>query len=354
MKQKRFHTFTTLSITAFACFMCSGCWYVEQAWGYLSDRFSAVPLLRYVQKHNDDPELKALYETTNAVRDFAVHGLGLKLTKNYTSIVQNTKGYVATVVSACAADSFNRYLWNYPFVGKMPYRGFYDANKAKLLAAELEQQGYDVFVRNVEAFSSLGYFSDLLYTFMKTYPEDEIAELIIHESVHTTLYVKGDPQFSEEFATFVGRKGAMLFITEKYGENSPLILRRKNQEHDQKLFVEFLKETARQLEVVYNNPALTREEKLAQKAEVIRNRALEYADSYSKAFYLEGYKTFNMAKANNAYIDLYRLYEEDLSLYETWLEQKCGGDLKAFINDMLILAKKYGKAIKSKMKNELL
>lgn len=353
MKRKQLQTSARLSITTIACLMCTGCWYFEQAWGYLSDRFSAVPLLRYVQKHEDDPELKALYQTTKEVRDFAVSELGLKLTKNYTSIVQNTKGYVATVVSACASDSFTRYEWNYPFVGKMPYRGFYDANKAKKLAADLEKQGFDVFVRPVEAFSSLGYFPDPLYSFMKTYPEDEIAELIIHESVHTTLYVKGNPQFSEEFATFAGRKGAILFIKKKYGDESPLVHRLENREHDQKLFVEFLKETARLLEAVYTDKALSYEEKLKRKAEIIQNRAFEYTNHYSKEFIIEGYKVFNMNTINNAYIDLYRLYEEDLSIYKIWLEQKCAGDLKTFIRDMLMLAKKYGKDIKTGIKNEL-
>ncbi len=353
MKKNKLRITVTLALTAFASLLCSGCWYIEQASGYLSDRFSAVPLPRYVQKHEDDAELKALYQSTKEVRDFAVNELGLKPTKNYTSIVQNTKGYVATVVSACASDSFERYQWNYPFVGKMPYRGFYDTDKAKKLAADLKQQGYDVFVRNVEAFSSLGYFTDPLYSFMKTYPEDEIAELIIHESVHTTLYVKGDPQFSEEFATFVGRKAALLYIRKKYGNDSPLILHREDLEHDQKLFVDFLKETARQLEAVYSDTSLTREEKLTHKAEIIQSRAIEYAGTYSAELRIEGYRKFSMAGINNAYIDLYRLYEEDLSLYETWLTEKCGGNLKAFIEDMKKLAKEYGKDIKAGMRKEL-
>ncbi|HRV28032.1 MAG TPA: aminopeptidase [Spirochaetia bacterium] len=331
----------------------TGCWYIEQAWGYFHDRLSAIPLDEYLKQNSTDGELQTLSVIMDRVRRFAVEKFNLTLTKNYTKIVPAAKEYVATVVSACKEDSFTRYYWNYPLVGAMPYRGFYNKDKAKQEADRLKAQGYDVFIRNVEAFSSLGYFSDPLYTFMKHYSEDEIAELIFHESAHATLFIKGASQFNEEFATFIGQTATQIYLETLYGKNSSLIQKRMEQEHDHKLFIQFLQETARQLEIIYNNTTLTKAEKIAAKQKIIAERAIEYETAFAQEFVNPNYKKFNMQNINNAYIDLYRLYESDLSLYEQWFTKKSNSDIATFIADMKKLAKLYQSNIKEAMKKEL-
>ncbi|MBU0934205.1 MAG: hypothetical protein KKC64_01200 [Spirochaetes bacterium] len=53
-----------------------------------------------------------------------------------------------------------------------------------------------------------------------------------------------------------------------------------------------------------------------------------------------------MASINNAYLDLYRLYEEDLSLYERWFAERAQGDIQRFISTLIQLADSTGTAIK--------
>jgi predicted aminopeptidase len=86
----------------------------------------------------------------------------------------------------------------------MPYQGFYERNDAEAEAKRLKALGYDVIVRKVDNFSTLGFFKDPVYSFLTSYSPGEIANLIIHEQAHATLFVKGQSDFNEEFATFVG------------------------------------------------------------------------------------------------------------------------------------------------------
>jgi len=94
------------------------------------------------------------------------------------------------------------------------YRGYFDEAAAERTAAALRERGYDVFIGNVPAYSTLGWFSDpLLNTFIGWQP-GRLAELIFHELAHQRLYVAGDTAFNESFATFVGRLGARRFLAE--------------------------------------------------------------------------------------------------------------------------------------------
>lgn len=327
----------------------SSCWYTRQAGYFLSERLKAVPVARLAKDPATDDRLSRFLSLVEDLRHYAVASAGLKPTKNYTAYVALDRDYVADVVSACAGDSFTRHYWRYPLLGNLPYKGFYRREDAEAEAAKLKKAGLDVIVRKVEAFSSLGFFRDPLYSFMADYEPDVLAELVIHESAHATLFVKGAEQFNEEFATFVGRTGAERWLAERYGPDSPEAAARAARRADSEAFVAWLKETASQLDLVYGDPSLSPEEKLARKAQVIADRAVAYRERAATLFAEEAYRSFDMGTINNAYLDLYRLYEEDLSLYRAWYEDVAGGDLPVFVAGLAALSKTAGTGIKEAM-----
>ena len=329
--------------------LLSSCWYTTQAMYFLSERARSRPVVRVAADADLPARARDLFATVDRVRKFAVDAAGLAPGKNYTRYVAVDKDYVADVVSACASDSFDRHYWRYPLVGALPYKGFYRKADATKEAARLKAAGLDIIVREVEAFSSLGYFTDPLYSFMASYDEDVVAELVIHESAHATLFIKGADQFNEEFATFLGRKGAEQYLADRYGDDSPELAKRRERQAGGKFFVDFLKETARLLELVYDDGSIQADEKLRRKASIIDARAAEYKDAAMKKVVAEAYRNFDMGTVNNAYLDLYRLYEEDLDLYQSWYDTVAAGSITSFVSSLVKLSKTAGSGIKAAM-----
>lgn len=329
------------------------CWYLKQGSAFLGEKASAVSMKTLAKKADSPPELLDFIELVDELRNFATERLGLNTKKNYTNYITVEKGYIADVVSACDADSFRRYQWRYPILGSLPYKGFYNKDDALKEVARLKAAGLDVVMREVDAFSSLGIFSDPVYSFMINYDEDVLAELIFHESTHATIFIKGAEQFNEELATFTGRMAAELWLEEKYGPGSAELKKRKDRQADRASFVNWLHETGLLLEEVYSTDA-SRDEKLEQKRAIITARAEEFRQLAPLLFINPAWADFDMSQINNAYIDLYRLYEEDLSLYERWFTQIADGSLSEFIRTIAVLAKEAGRKKNADLKEEMM
>ena len=313
--------------------------------GYLLKEGSS--LLKYstgarpVQSLLDDPatpaDTRQFLSTVQDIRRFAVQRVGLKTNDNYTRYKEIDRDHLVDVVQACDAASFTTYQWGYPFLGKLPYRGYYDRADADAEAARLKREGWDVIVRPVDAFSTLGFLRDPLYSFMKRYSPFEIASTLIHEQTHATLFLRGQSEFNEEMANFVGDTGAFLWLRETYGEGSPEYRRAVDERADSELFVSLLHGLAAKLEPVYSS-GLTREQKLAEKARIINEFKGGLADSRAAGFKTEAYTHLDALPLNNAYISLYRLYTDDVPLLREWFATRCGSDLKRFMASMKDLA----------------
>jgi predicted aminopeptidase len=345
--------FSLFVLVLLAVLSMSSCWYTKQAFFFLAERARAVPVESLAEDPGLASEVKQFLENIESIRRFAVETLGLVASKNYTRYVALDRGYVADVVSACDSASFKRHYWRYPVVGSLPYKGFYVEADAEREVARLKAAGFDVISRKVDAFSSLGFFIDPLYSFMAAYDIDVMAELVFHESAHATLFIKGADQFNEEFATFLGRKAAELYLETIHGPDSAPIKARAQRSADGDMFTAFLKETARILESVYSDQSLDTAAKLQRKQEIFRARAAVYRDSSASMFTGDAYRDFDMGSINNAFIDMYRLYEEDLGLFEEWYDKVAMRSLPQFTRTLRDLAKSHGKDIKKAMTRQL-
>jgi len=337
--------------------LLSSCYVAEQGARYLALRSKAVGAEKALSDPATSEATRDLLRRAGEARQFALGELGLRETRNYTSVVTLDADRLATVVQACAELSFDRYLWPYPVVGKLPYRGYFDPAEARAEAERLEKLGYDVIARPVDAFSTLGFLADPLFSFMSAYDEAEVADLVIHEMTHATVFLKGGPevgQFNEELATFVGREGALRYLARKYGALSPEVAAARVARKDAEAFSAFLRATAAELEAVYASEAEPSAKRL-RKAEVIAARAEEFRKGYDASFAADRYRGFDMSKVNNAWLDLYRLYEGEPELYAEYCGKACGGDLRRMIEAMSRIAStKAGRADpKAAMRAEL-
>lgn len=332
--------FATLRAAAIgaACLLISACYVTEQGTSYLAIRSKAIPVAKALADVKTPPDVRRLLERVAEVRVFATEKLGLKQTKNYTSIVMLDADHLADIVSACAGLSFDRYLWGYPLVGKLPYRGYFTLSEAQAESARLKKQGFDTLVRQVDAFSTLGWLKDPLFSFMSGYSEADIADLIIHESTHATVFVNRYTDFDEELAVFVGGQGSLLWLESKYGKDSPQVTELRKDRADDAAFTAWLRDTAAELEKLYKTE-MDDAEKLRQKAEIIASRAAQFKSEYALFFQSDRYKDFHMERINNAYLDLYRLYEGEPELYQDYFEKLCDSSLPRFMTQMARVAK---------------
>jgi predicted aminopeptidase len=349
MKHDFFYIFLpvggAVAVVLFFSALFSGCYTLKQGAVMFSYLGRAVPL----ESLKDSEEDRLFVERIRDIRSFAMKELGLKESRNYTTYVRLDRNYLAAIVSASAQDSFKRHEWHYPVVGTMPYKGFFDAEDARREAEKLRKRNLDVWIRPVDAFSTLGWFRDPLYSFMRDYRAASLANLILHELLHSTIFITGQVQFNEELAEFVGTEGARLYIESRFGRDSAEYREILDSEADNKAYVAFIQELCAELETVYSGGG-SREEKLAEKAEVLEKAKRRFDAEYESRFKSENYRAFSGMQLNNAYLELFRLYYGGGSYYRE-LYEFSGGDLPLFIEKAKALNK--SRAAKKDPKTEL-
>jgi len=328
------------------CILLTSCYTLQQGTALLGYLSRAVPLESLLEKKYDDgadgaseaEKNRRFVERVHDIRRYAKEELGLNLGKNYTQYVEIDRDYLAAVVSACAPDSFTRHEWKYPIFGAMPYKGFFEVEDARKERAKLEKKGLDVWIRGVEAFSTLGWFKDPLYSYMRDYPPNRLADLIIHESLHATVFINGQSQFNEELAEFVGSEGSRLYMASRFGTDSAEYKEMLASENDNKNYVAFLQDLIKELNELYESDK-SREEKLSEKEKIINNSKERFAANYDSLFTGGGYRVFSELPVNNAYLELYRLYYAE-DKYFANLFAKSGKTLPEFIAAAKALPKK--------------
>ena len=159
-------------------------------------------------------KVKQRLKLIEELRAFAASDLHLP-TKSFGKYCDLKRPYVVWVVYAAPEFSIESKKWWYPLVGSLKYRGFFNEKDAAVEAAHLKKKGYDVFVGGVEAYSTLGYLADpVLNTFLHR-SDGELAELIFHELTHAKLFIPGDTDFNEAFATANGQEGVRRWMRSK-------------------------------------------------------------------------------------------------------------------------------------------
>src|SRR5690606_3806447 len=123
---------------------------------------------------------------------------------NYSEVAWLDRRYVSWTVSASDPWRLQPYEWSFPIVGRVPYLGFFKEEEAREKEQELIQKGLDTYLRGVSAYSTLGWFEDPLLSSMLNYEDHVLAETLIHELVHTTIWIKNSTDFNERLASYLG------------------------------------------------------------------------------------------------------------------------------------------------------
>ena len=311
-------------------FFLSGC--LSYLWHASSNQLKLIsrrmPIEEALARFQFTPEAERNLRMVADLKDFARNDLKMDIDENvYSTYIHLNRPYVSYLLRVSRADRLEAYTWYFPVVGRVPYKGFFDKELAEGAAKTFPPERYDVYVRGVAAYSSLGYIEDSVLSSMLGYKESDFASVIFHELAHTILFFPNHINFNERFAEFVGRKAALRFFIAKEGEESKTAALMRAQWEDELIFSSFMLKEYRALENWYKeNPGAAQSEKKRRRLREIQDRLAHHILPKMKT---RRYRYFPKIRLNNARLLSYRSYNYNMDELEKLFEQT-GFDIAAF------------------------
>ncbi len=215
------------AVATLAALSLAGCLmprYLAQAgYGQLELLARAKPIEKVVDDPNTPLRTAVLLAEIPSIKQYG-RSYGLKIKRNYNSY--SALGRPAAVWFVGAADpvAFKPLKWCFPIVGCFAGLGWFDEDDGVKHKLELEARGYDAIVRPASAYSTGGWFPDPVLSTMLGGGDDafpELANVILHESVHATVLVPDQPFFNESLASYVADTLTDHWIIDRFGRGSP-------------------------------------------------------------------------------------------------------------------------------------
>jgi len=306
-----------LAVAATLCL--SGCsslgYYWQSVTGHLNIMAAARPIDDLLQEPQTSERLRERLKLAQRIRRYAVSELKLPDNPSYHRYADLHRSAAVWNVTAAPAYTLELKTWCYPVTGCVGYRGYYDEQRARTDAADLAQQGYEINVYPVTAYSTLGFMNwaggdPLLNTFIG-YPEGELARLVFHELAHQVIYAKNDTTFNESFATAVERLGGERWLRTQADEKA----RQDYAAYDgrRRLFRELSRRTRERLKELYETPGMAPDAKEEAKRKAMEQFRAEYAQMKEGAggdpVVWRGYDRW-VREANNAFFGAQAAYDE--------------------------------------------
>ncbi len=245
----------------------------SQARGQLKVLANAKPIGDFLNDPEFPDSLKQKLRLIQDIRQFAIDSLSIADSKNYRTLFDQKGKDILWVLTASPQFSLEPKTWKFPLLGSFSYKGYFDLERAQTEKEALIIDGWDTSIRSVTAWSTLGWFSDPILSKMLDRDRGQLANLIIHELTHATLFVKDSVIFNENLASFIGDKGAQNFLILKYGENSAEYLRYLRSMSDKRKYTEHFLRGAGRLDSLYQtfDQTMDIKQKQVKKDQMIRS-----------------------------------------------------------------------------------
>lgn len=308
---------------------CGKLVYLSQlGWHQAYITFHSLPIQEILEDGELDDKTKEKIHFIQEVKWYGEERLGLQRTENYSRYFK-TQSPLLYVLTVAEKDRLHLYQWDFPILGKVTYKSFFTREGVLKERAFFEKRGYDTFVQKVEAYSTLGWLKDPIFSSMLQWDEVILANLILHEMAHTTLYFKDQTDINEQIATFIGNQGSINFLAEKYGSESPQVVKAIHLQEDELLFSQWIEKACQALSDLYMR-RISRAEKLIAREKVFQSLKEEFKVIRNQ-FITDCYKGFEDLEINNAVLLAYRRYLHGLE-YLYRLYEHSGCDLKKVID----------------------
>lgn len=305
--------------------------------GIISDQIGLVSKADDIDKVINDKQIdEEIINQLKLIPEIMQFGdeVGFPQTKAYSKYITLQREVFLHSLSASDKEKFKDYLWEWPFVGGLPYKGFIEKDEALKEQSKLEKENYDTYLGESSAMSTLGILPDPIITTMIN--ESDVTVLIntiYHERTHQLFFKKDSVIFNENSAVLLGSMTALGFLKEKFGEDSEEYQTQLNRINDKIVFSRFIDEFYNELDKLYSSN-LSSDEKIKKREEIFQKRIKKFKTVKEKLN--KSFKNFDHEEVNNAHIlSLYRYYGKLHNYYKVY--EKLGNNLQetiAFFNEV--------------------
>ena len=298
-KLRFLHHLYRCSVLVAASLSASGCYLLQAATGQMELTSKRRPIEKVLADTRTSEELRNRLQYVSAARTFASAELGLPDNDSYRSYADLGRPFVVWNVFATEEFSVQPRRWCFPIAGCVVYRGYFDEENAQTYARRLRLRGLDTVVGGVAAYSTLGHFKDPVLNTMLGWSDVQLASTLFHELAHQVVYVPGDSEFNEAFATVVEEAGLQRWLAAR-GRLQDLTAWNEQRQRGAQ-FIGLLLRTREQLDELYRSP-LSEEMKRERKQYQFGLLKLQYADLKKSWNGYRGYDRWFNRTLNNAHL----------------------------------------------------
>ena len=305
-------------------------YYIDAANGHHDLMDKAQSIDEILQQADLDKKFQQQLINFQQARDFASQQLHLPDNNSYRSFSDLDRDYVVWNVVATKEFSIEPKEWCFPFVGCLSYRGYFEKHKVDAYAQQLKQQGLDVYVAGISAYSTLGWFDDPVVSSMLYDNEARRVGIIFHELAHQLMYRKNSTTFNESFAMSVEEEGIRRWF--EYHDKQVLLNQYKEDKAKSRQFHDMLLQTKNRLNLLYaqNLTDAEKRQKKQQHLKSIKNNYIKLRQQWNG---YSGYDEWMAQDINNAHFVLVQTYYDLVPMFRAILRQQ-SNDLDAFYHEV--------------------
>ncbi len=286
------------------------------ALGQLDAILNSVPLERAIATAPLDEEQISKLELIIDVRAFAEQAMGLDPGESFTLFVDTGPTSNAYNISASAKHRFQPMHWTFPLIGSVPYLVYFDLDQAERYVQELVDRNLDVFMYEVDAYSTMNAIPNPVRSAMLRRDEISIVDTVIHELLHDNVWRLNATTFNESLATFYGRTGAQAYFRDRFPDQPELAEQAVTRYADYDRFTAYILDLYGSLETYYADPGTPQSKIAGREALYQQGRDRFFADVHPFMNIPENFDWVERLPTNNAWMLANYRYNLDLDVFQ--------------------------------------
>jgi predicted aminopeptidase len=320
---------TTL-VLALVVGACNPIYLARAGWAQAGILNSREPLVQVLTAPDTDEETRGKLRLIRDARHFAISELGFRNAgSSYTTVAELPSDTLALVLTAAYRDRLEFHTWWFPIVGQVPYRAYFSTSAGERAQQEMEADGYDTFLRPTAAFSTLGWFSDPIYSTVLRQDQVGAVQTILHELAHNHLFIPGQGRFNESWATFAGHAASIQFFCNRDGggPNTTWCLRAQARWTDARRVSRFLMELEADIRQIYARDHPSTEAAIRVRDDRYREALEDFRTRVQPSLEASSYPSLAREELNNATLLSRVIYFHRLDDFQRVWQEDWAGDL---------------------------